>query len=358
MTYPMNEAMRHAATLMAEQRWTEAVAAYETICRQQPEHAAMAASQVGAAHFFLRSYALAIQWYEYAASLGFDARMTADNIAEAQTALRASAPRSGDPPAQPEASSAKLGMPLSFVLLPRPYDASGAHIVDAHSRLFPAAPRPLASISADGKIAELRHHDGLTTFVSLMPAPIPNGEAEAAAQYSMAAHSPQFGPLPPHNAHLLVTSTCAPDGSSRQDVLLRHSRVVAAAATAYGASAVYEGNARATHPTPFYVDAIATEASLVVWTGVSLASDGGRTSILTLGAQNMLGVPDIMVTCARGGGNDALGFALDMLGYVLHRGAPLPDGDTVGRTAEEKVRVQYVASPVDPARRVVKLDLP
>ncbi len=66
----------------------------------------------------------------------------------------------------------------------------------------------------------------------------------------------------------------------------------------------------------------------------------------------------MLVTVSRGGGNEALLFALDMLGYVLDRGAPLPDGDTVGRTAEEKVRVQYVPSPIDPSRRLVKLELP
>jgi hypothetical protein len=369
MSHPMNEAMRHAATLMAERRWAEAGAAYEAICRQYPEHAAMAASQVGAAHFFQRSFALAIQWYTYAGSLGFDARMTADNIAEAESALRASGPSVGAPSVAPSPPSGQAStparaeegrvMPLSFVLLPRPFDATGAPIVDAHARLFPNAPRPLASLSADGKAAELRHHDGLTTFVALIAAPIPNGEAESAARFSVAAFSPQSGPPPPHAAHLIVTSMGADQGASRVDTLLRHTRIVAATAVAYGALAVYEGNAQATHPTPFYVDvATSMERPIMLWTGVSLAQQGARTSILTLGAQNMLGVPDMMITVTQGGGNDALLFALDMLGYVMDRGSPLPEGDTVGRTAEEKLRVQYVPSPIDPTRMVVKLDLP
>ena len=96
MTYPMNDALRHAATLMGEARWVEAVYAYRAICQQHPEHAAIAASQVGAAYFFLKQYDQAIRWYEYSGQLGFDARMTAENIAEAREAMESYRPMVGD----------------------------------------------------------------------------------------------------------------------------------------------------------------------------------------------------------------------------------------------------------------------
>lgn len=245
-------------------------------------------------------------------------------------------------------------MYLSFVLLPRPYDAQGAPVVAAFARLFPQVPCPLAP-QASGDIAELRDHDGRVTFVALMPAPVPNGEADAAASRSMAAFSRKYGPPPPHVAHLVVTTQADASPAS----LLQHTRVVAAAASAYGAIAIYEGNAGATHPTEFYLDVVTSDARpLMVWTGISIAQQGDRTSILTLGLHNMLGIPDLLVSAGKGRGNDALMFAFDMASYVIGRGEPLPDGDTVGRTAEEKIRVRYVASPIDPARQVVQLDLP
>lgn len=248
-------------------------------------------------------------------------------------------------------------MHLSFVLLPRPYDADGAAIVGAFAKLFPKEPRPLAAGVKD-QVAELRDKDGLTTFVAVMPAPVPNGEADYAARGSLAAFSSNHAPLAPHAAHLLVTTLPA-DGATSIDSLLRHTRVVAAAATAYGAVAVYEGNARATHPTAFYVDVVtSTDLPLMLWTGIRVASENGRTSVLTLGAENVLGVPDLWVTARPTAGNDALAFAFDMLGYVVDRGSPLPEGDTVGRSASEKIAVQYVPSPIDPSRRVVRLDLP
>ncbi len=92
----MNDDLRRAATLMAEQRWIEAIYAYRAICESQPEHAAIAASQVGAAYYFLRQYSRAIGWYRYSALLGCDARMVSENIAEAEEALASYVPNVGD----------------------------------------------------------------------------------------------------------------------------------------------------------------------------------------------------------------------------------------------------------------------
>ena len=72
----------------------------------------------------------------------------------------------------------------------------------------------------------------------------------------------------------------------------------------------------------------------------------------------MVGFPDMLVGAPRGGMNEALPFLFDMLSYVVGRGSPLPDGDTIGRTAEEKLRVRYVPSPLGGDRKVVRIDLP
>lgn len=248
---------------------------------------------------------------------------------------------------------------LSFVLLPRPYDADGPAIVDAHARLFPRAARPLAS-SSESQVAELRDRDGLTTHVAMMPAAIPTGEAEEAASFSLASFSTKFGELAPHAAHLIVTTHGETPSLAPVDTLARHTRIVAACAVAYDAVGIYEGNARATHPVAFYVNvATSSERPIMLWSGVSIArEDDGRTSLLTLGMENMLGVPDVLIRASPGKGNDALAFAFDLLGYVISRGEALPDGDTIGGSADERLLVRYVASPIHPERRVVSIDLP
>ncbi len=48
------------------------------------------------------------------------------------------------------------------------------------------------------------------------------------------------------------------------------------------------------------------------------------------------------------GKNGPLETFFDLLGYVAERGEHFPEGDTVGRTADEKLPVHYVSSPIDP----------
>ncbi len=51
-------------------------------------------------------------------------------------------------------------------------------------------------------------------------------------------------------------------------------------------------------------------------------------------------------------------FAFDVLGYVVARGEAIPEGQTVGRTAREKLPVTYLPSPINPAVRVMRVELP
>jgi hypothetical protein len=56
-------------------------------------------------------------------------------------------------------------------------------------------------------------------------------------------------------------------------------------------------------------------------------------------------------------GSDALGTFFDLLAYLADRGEALPEGDTVGRSAEERLPVHYVPSPVDPSKKVWRVEI-
>ncbi|MEM9188823.1 MAG: hypothetical protein AAGF12_06590 [Myxococcota bacterium] len=93
----MNDDLRNAANLMSSGAFLEAANAYRTIYQTRPDHAAIAASQVGAALFFLRNFNDAIAWYRESGRLGLDPRMVNDNIQEAEEAQRAPyTPKVGD----------------------------------------------------------------------------------------------------------------------------------------------------------------------------------------------------------------------------------------------------------------------
>lgn len=81
-------AVNAAARLMLEGQYAAAIDAYTKIGESDPEKRGMAASQIGAGHFFLGRYEEAIAWYRHALGHGEDARTMQDNIEEAEAELR------------------------------------------------------------------------------------------------------------------------------------------------------------------------------------------------------------------------------------------------------------------------------
>ena len=88
----MTPALTAAATLLEQQRFQEAVVAFEAIVRSDANNAALAAMQVGVAHFFLARYDLATQWYQHAGSQGWDPQEVAEHVQEAADAVATGSP--------------------------------------------------------------------------------------------------------------------------------------------------------------------------------------------------------------------------------------------------------------------------
>jgi hypothetical protein len=254
-------------------------------------------------------------------------------------------------------------MELAMVLLPEdvpPLDATD--ILDAY-RQIGGDGAALADVGGADECASSEGPPPLhirlagdDVFVMRMPVPVPNGEAEDAARFSVSSFS-SAGPLPPHTSHLIVTML----GEARPlDVerKRRFTQLLAAILTSTKAIAVYSGAAGATHPADFFVDiARDVELPLLLWTGVSLAGDETRLSLLSLGMAQF-DLPDLLLETPRAMGTDALGFFFDILEYVLTRGAAIPDGETVGRTSGERLPVRYVPSPIDPEKQVFRVAIP
>jgi len=71
-----------------------------------------------------------------------------------------------------------------------------------------------------------------------------------------------------------------------------------------------------------------------------------------------LGLPDLLLVVPQDSESSALEIFFDLLAYVAERGQAIPNGDTVGRTATEKLRVKYVKSPVDSSKKVWRVEVP
>lgn len=80
--------VNQAAKLLVGKKYTEAIQAYQEVAQDFPDRAGVAASQIGAALYFLGRFDEAIAEYRRAVTLGESADMMRDNIEEAEAALR------------------------------------------------------------------------------------------------------------------------------------------------------------------------------------------------------------------------------------------------------------------------------
>lgn len=263
-----------------------------------------------------------------------------------------------------EAAESPAVPAFAFVLAPGPTPVDPGAIAAAHARIAPQAPglAPEQDEAGDQQGATLRFGDGVGEVVIVStPHPIPTGEVEQGAEFSVGRFRAGAGPYPRHGGHWTVALSGVPDRPPLQP-LVRLTWAVAAATEAAGVLGVYWSNGQVTHEARFFLDLArglpADGLPLPLWTGVSLARHKGGTSLLSLGIMRQFGLPDLRLTTPEGRGNEGLGVFFDLLAYLVRRGEPLQDGDTVGRTPEEKLRVRYEASPVAAGQRVWRVDLP
>jgi len=253
---------------------------------------------------------------------------------------------------------------LAFVLLPKPRLPKAEEIARAFDHfattkgqsLLPKGPQ--ASERKDIEVLEFELRPGGSAFVALMPMPVPNGEAEDAARFSVSAVGTGWK-LPKHSAHAIVTLRDV-NTASLVDTLSLFTSLLAAVTETSEAVGVYWGEAGATHDPRFFLSTAEdhdVSSRIMLWTGVSVAHEkDGRLSLLSTGMKQ-LNLPDLLLIAPRSAGNAALGAFFDFLSYGVEFGKPLPEGDTIGRTADERLPIHYVQSPMDPKVKVWRVEL-
>lgn len=241
---------------------------------------------------------------------------------------------------------------VSFVLLKEPRQIDPAAIAASYRSLFPGG---ALGTEVGDRVFTLRSSGSVSTYVADMPGPVPDGEAEGFAEcsYGSILGAPHVGE---HRFHVLLHSPCSKEDLI--DSLPEHLRHTAAVAHALDAIGIYDGNAGATHLADFYIGALQEEPlpSYLI-TGLSLAREStDRASVLTRGLRR-LGLQEFMVTMPIDDLDEGLSYLFDLVGYVVGRKAQFMDGETVGRTAEERIPVVCAPSPFDEKEQVVTLAL-
>ena len=243
---------------------------------------------------------------------------------------------------------------LGFILLERAHAPDPAQLVEAASALgLTLTPEP----SDKEGISCFRSASGKLAFVAIIDAPHPD-----APTMPTGLLSPSAPEIASAKAHAIVTlmgdkKGAAPGGvESAQET----AQMVAATCASTPAVAAMLGGGVTFHRAGAFQRAAAPDGNAIyVLVDVTVARESAeRMSLLTHGLARF-GREEFYITCSPDGGDSAIDFTYSMAGWMLaDRDKVLPTGDTIGRTADEKLEIQRVDSPLDDGSTVIKLDMP
>ena len=191
----------------------------------------------------------------------------------------------------------------------------------------------------------------------VMRMPIPHPDAPG---MPVGATSPSPDEIATCREHLLVTAVGLTGSARERDV--RMAVLTAAVVRSCDAVGAMLAHGVLFHKAGLFADlaeAAASAGALPIEIAVDVTAarePGDRVSFLTHGMQRY-DREELFVTCPERG-RGALGFVYGMTRWLLtDTEKVLPTGDTVGRSAEEKILVQRVPSPIGEGPSVIRLDL-
>jgi hypothetical protein len=191
-------------------------------------------------------------------------------------------------------------------------------------------------------------------FVSFMPAPIPGGEAESAADNILWPNGSQFAS---HRSHVIVGSAGA--HRDRIAAMLALTRIATATLRAFDGTAVYWGSGSVTIPREEFLslaeDASEEHLPLFLWCRLQpFKTEENKLGFYTIGL-NQFGLMEIEVDESSWEAEALTEFVFNVAHYLIQSGPVIKDGDTVGGSDEQRIRVKHGQSAQDPSRQAYKI---
>jgi hypothetical protein len=198
-----------------------------------------------------------------------------------------------------------------------------------------------------------------SVVIAVADHPVPQRDADEAGTRSASRFMGYSAPAA-HQAHLLVVFT--PSKKIPALTLLeRFAGVLATLAKATNAVGIYWGEAGATHPSDFMIETLQRGLPRhALWCGAAFAKAAhrkGGVSFISLGL-HQLGLTELEVTCSENDAQEGIDTLMDLVSYVAKQGHDFEEGETTGRTDDEKLAINRVRSPLDPKATLCRVDLP
>ena len=194
--------------------------------------------------------------------------------------------------------------------------------------------------------------------VSEMPAPVPKAEIDAALTNSMLCRDKQLVATE-QKAHVIVGITTKDKTVIANRLLL--TKLCEAVLKTVDSIGVYWGASSQVIDSKVFVE-FAKEATdkqlpMAIWMSLTVETDpNDKTSFYSNGLED-LGYTEVEVINLKMPIVDAYYFLLDFMNYVIVSGDNIRDGDTIGRNAEEKLKVRYLPSELTDRRRVMRIEM-
>lgn len=239
---------------------------------------------------------------------------------------------------------------LSSETMPKPSD-----LVNALKLRLPGGPEPEDIEGEDGTITF--HLGSSIAAISLMPTPIPWSELEGpcatAWWWPDAAEEMRH-----HKNHIIIALM-----GSDESLLSRHivlSQLVAAVATLTDAVGVYWGAGGLVHEVAEFIeqcDELTIENSLPhLWVDLRVEeNDDGSLCFFTTGLEPFDQF-ELEIERSNQSAEEILDLCYSVVHYLISSGAKIQDGESVGRSGEERVPVTHRPSKWDADRTVLSLE--
>jgi hypothetical protein len=211
--------------------------------------------------------------------------------------------------------------------------------------------------------SEITEDDGTFTIelgknrgiVSTIPAPIPwselAGPCETAWWWPEATEQ-----LKPHVAHAIIALFGDAGTALQRHIQLTH--LASAVASTANAAGIYWGGGTIVHEPAAFEELSADLGDQIepqLWIDMRLGqNDDGSFSYFTTGME-AFGHLEVEIDSVPLQSQELFDFAYSIIHYILTSGATIADGETIGRTEDEKVRITHEESTWDRKGDVMKL---
>ena len=210
---------------------------------------------------------------------------------------------------------------------------------------------------SEGNIITVTRGGDTVGFLAHMPAPIPEGEAEANADGNFLWPDGR-DEAARHRSHVIVTNIGAGDQTPVQSAITV-SRLALVALKLFDGIGVYWGNASVCNSREvfegFCEDISEEHVPVPVWLRFQpVRASNDEIGLYTLG-MSQFGLMDIEVDRCRMDLQELFEFVSNIAHYLIRSGPVIADGNTVGGSAEERILVRHRPSMIDQGRRVYKI---